>query len=375
MKNRIGIIIVVVLIIIFSVVAFRWIKHRMEYAITDAVFVESDSMANLSFYRVKGKIIKLYKKEGDHVKKGEIIAKIDDTDYRLKLQQLRKQIESLKFKEKALKDKLEKIKKQIGIKIDTSILTKKQIEASIEALRSQLEQVNSQLDLALKDEERFRDLLKKELIPRRKYDVVRTKLDVLKHKKDYILKKLKELEIGLQKAEEGIKLAKSEEKTVKELENQIKSITKNIQSLQKKEEDIINLISYTSLKSPYNGQIAKKFVSEGEVIKAGMPVYSVVPENTFYILVLLEETKLKGVKVGNKVNIKIDAYPDTKFRGVVEEINPATAAKFALVPRDVTAGEFTKVAQRIPVKVKITEGDVSLLRVGLGGEVEIEKSR
>ncbi|WP_293445843.1 HlyD family secretion protein [Persephonella sp.] len=375
MKNRIGIVVVVILVVIFSVIAFRWIKHRMEYAITDAVFVESDSMANLSFYRVKGKIIKLYKKEGDYVKKGEIIAKIDDTDYRLKLQQLRKQIESLKFKEIALKDKLEKIKKQIRIKIDTSILTKKQIKASIEALRSQLEQVNSQLSLAKKDEERFSDLLKKELIPHRKYDVVKTNLDVLKYKKDYILKKLKELEIGLQKAEEGIKLAKSEEKTVKELENQIKSLSKNIQSLQKKEEDILNLISYTSLKSPYNGQIAKKFVSEGEVIRAGIPVYSVVPENSLYILVLLEETKLEGVKVGNKVNIKIDAYPDLKFRGVVEEINPATAAKFALVPRDVTAGEFTKVAQRIPVKVKITEGDISLLRVGLGGEVEIEKSR
>ncbi len=375
MKNRIGIVVVVILVVIFSVVAFRWVKHRMEYAITDAVFVESDSMANLSFYRVKGKIVKLYKKEGDYVKKGEIIAKIDDTDYRLKLQQLRKQIESLKFKEKALKDRLEKIKKQIRIKIDTSILTKKQIKASIEALRSQLEQVNSQLSLAKKDEERFRDLLKKELIPHRKYDVVKTNLDVLKHKKDYILKKLKELEIGLQKAEEGIKLAKSEEKTVKELENQIKSITKNIQSLQKKEEDLLNLISYTSLNSPYNGYIAKKFVSEGEVIRAGIPVYSVVPENSLYILVLLEETKLEGVKVGNKVNIKIDAYPDLKFRGVVEEINPATAAKFALVPRDVTAGEFTKVAQRIPVKIKITEGDISLLKVGLGGEVEIEKKR
>jgi len=375
MKNRIGIAVVVILIIVFSIVAFRWIKHRMEYAVTDAVFVESDSMANLSFYRVKGRIVKLYKKEGDFVKKGEIIGKIDDTDYRLKLQQLRKQIESLKFKQKALKEKLNKTKKQIRIKIDSSVLTKRQIEASIEALKAQLEQVNSQLNLAVKDEERFRDLLKKELIPRRKYDVVKTNLDVLRHKKNYILKKLKELKVGLEKAEEGIKLAKSEEKTIKELENQIKSLSKSIQSLQKKEEDLINLISYTFLKSPYNGYIAKKFVSEGEIISSGRPVYSIIPENSFYILVLLEETKLKGVKVGNKAKIKIDAYPDLKFEGVVEEINPATAAKFALVPRDVTAGEFTKVAQRIPVKIKITEGDISLLKVGLGGEVEIEKSR
>ncbi|WP_456392955.1 HlyD family secretion protein [Persephonella sp.] len=375
MKNRVGIILVVVLILVFAVIAFKWIKHRIEYAITDAVFVESDSMANLSFYRAEGKIVELLKEEGDYVKKGEVIAVLDDRDYRIKLEALENKIKALEKKKEALETKLQKIKKQIEIKISSADLTKQQVVASISATKEQIKQIEAEIQLVKRDEERFRALLKKELIPERKYQEVSTKLKVLTHKKLYAEKKLSELHLQLKKAEEGIKLAQTEKKSIKELEKQIASLEKNIQALKKEAEDTRNLIQYTRLKSPYNGYIAKKFVSVGEVVPSGRPIYSVVPDNSLYILVLLEETKLEGVKVGNPVNIKIDAYPDKKYRGVVEEINPATAAKFALVPRDVTAGEFTKVAQRIPVKVKITEGDLSVLKVGLGGEVEIKKSR
>jgi membrane fusion protein (multidrug efflux system) len=109
------------------------------------------------------------------------------------------------------------------------------------------------------------------------------------------------------------------------------------------------------------------------VVNPGMPVYALIDPKDIYILVLLEETKLKGVEVGCPAYIKIDAYPHMKYKGVVKEILPASAAKFALVPRDISAGEFTKVVQRMQVKVKITEGDTSKLVVGMGGEIEIKR--
>ncbi|SNZ02920.1 membrane fusion protein, multidrug efflux system [Persephonella hydrogeniphila] len=375
MKNKIGIVVILFLIAVFSVFAFRWVKHRMEYAVTDAVFVESDSMANLSFYRVKGKIIKLLKNEGDYVKKGEIIAVLDDTDYITKLEQVNNQIESLKLKKKALKEKLSKINEAVKIQIKTSKLNLQQINVSIQAIKHKIKQIEKEIELAKKDEERFRSLLKKELIPERKYDLIKTKLDILIEKKKYAQKKLEELKVAQKKAREGIALAENERKSVKELRKEIESLSKKIKSLEKQKEDIENQIRYTKLVSPYNGYIAKKFVSVGEVVPAGRPVYSIVPENSLYILVLLEETKLNGIKIGSKANIYIDAYPDEKFKGEVFEINPATAAKFALVPRDITAGEFTKVAQRVPVKIRITEGNTSVLKVGLGGEVEIKKEK
>ncbi|NPA58673.1 MAG: HlyD family efflux transporter periplasmic adaptor subunit [Aquificae bacterium] len=375
MKNKIGIGIVLILIIVFAVISFRWIKHRIEYAITDAVFVETDSLANLSFYRAKGKVVELLKEEGDFVEKGEVIARLDDRDYRLKLEAVESKIQATLKKKEALQSKLDRISQQVKVKIKTANLTKSQVEASISALKEQVKEIDAELSLVKKDEERFRALLEKDLIPARKYQEVETKLKVLLHKKEYALKKIAELQIQKKKAEEGIILARAEENAVREIRQEINSLQETVNALKKEAEDLKNLIGYTRLISPYTGYVAKKFVSVGEVIPSGRPVYAVVPENSFYILVLLEETKLEGVKVGNPVKIKIDAYPDEEYRGVVEEINPATASKFALVPRDITAGEFTKVAQRIPIKVKITEGNTSILKVGLGGEVEIKKSK
>ncbi len=375
MKNKIGIVIVLILIVIFAVIAFRWVKHRMEYAITDAVFVESDSMANLSFYRVSGRIVKMFKKEGDYVKKGEVIAQIDDRDYMLKLQKINAQIQSLKQKKESLNSKLSKIKSQIDIKIKQAELTKEQVISSIKALEEQKKEISLQIELIQKDRERFKNLLGKGLVPQREFEQIDTRYKVLIHRKNYIDKKIAQMKAELKKADESISLAYTERKSIEELKKQIKSVDRQIAALEKEAEDVKNLISYTRLVSPYSGYIAKKFVSEGEVVPSGRPVYSIVPENSLYILVLLEETKLKGVKIGSEANIYIDAFPDKTFKGKVFEISPATAAKFALVPRDVTAGEFTKVAQRIPVKIKITEGDTSILKVGLGGEVEIRKSR
>jgi membrane fusion protein (multidrug efflux system) len=127
------------------------------------------------------------------------------------------------------------------------------------------------------------------------------------------------------------------------------------------------------LKSPLTGRVARRFVSPGDVVADGRAVYALVDPQDVFAVALLEENKLKGVIAGAQVELTLDAYPDTRFRGVIEEIMPASAATFALVPRDISAGEFTKVAQRIPIRISITDGDLSLLRVGLGGEVEIRR--
>ncbi|WP_297455453.1 HlyD family secretion protein [Persephonella sp.] len=375
MRNKIGLIIIVALIVVFAFVAFKWIKHRIDYAVTDAVFVESDQMANLSFYRAQGKIIKLYKNEGDTVKKGEVIAEIDPTDYITKLKQVKHQIQALQAKKASLEEKLKKTTQKVSIKEKTAYLTKEQVKTSIKALEHQLKQIKAKIQLVKRDVERFERLAKKELIPHRKYEEAQTQLKILIQQKKATLQQIESLKLNLKKAQESIKLAEAEKLSIPEIKKNIESLQNKILALQQQKKDLENLISYTKLISPYNGKIAKKFVSEGEVVPAGKPIYAIVPDNTLYILVLLEETKLKGVKIGSKAIIHIDAYPDKEYKGEVFEINPATAAKFALVPRDVTAGEFTKVAQRIPVKIKITEGDLSVLKVGLGGKVEIKREK
>jgi Multidrug resistance efflux pump len=373
MKKNIGLFVVLVLILIFAVFAIRWIEHRMKYVISDAVFVETDYLSNVGFNRVSGKIIQLYKKEGDAVKADETIAKIDDTDYKIQLENINYEIESLKQQKSQLENQLSRIIQENELNQKITSLTTQEIEKKIESLSAQKSQVEAQIEKAKKDEERYRNLLEKGLVPKAKYEEINTQLKVLLDQKKAIEKSISELNLSKAKSKETVELVKTQGQVSKEIQDQISALENKILALTKQKEDLENQIKYTELKSPYNGIIAKKYVSIGDIVKAGQPVYAIVKENSFYIKVLLEETKLSGVKVGNKAYIKLDAYPDKTFEGVVESIDIASAAKFALVPRDISAGEFTKLAQRIPVKIRITKGDMGLLRVGLGGEVEIEK--
>ncbi|RMA97177.1 HlyD family secretion protein [Hydrogenothermus marinus] len=373
MKNKIALIILVVLLIVFGFVAYKWIKHRIEYAISDAVFVETDNLSNIAFNRVSGKIIKMYKQEGDKVKKGELLAKIDPTDYKTTLSKTEKEIENLLFEKKALEIKKDRIEKQLNIAINIAQTELNQLDLEKKAIKYQIEELKAQKEQLQRDKKRYENLVEKNLTAKRNLEEINTQLKILNAKENSLKVKLNQLDYKKKILEDNLKLNKVKLAQVKELEENIKALNKKIESLKETKKDIQNLISYTDLKAPFDAIIAKKFKSVGEVVSAGKPIYSIFPRNNLYILVLLDENKLKGVKVGSKAYITLDAYPDKKFEGEVFEINPTTAAKFALVPRDITAGEFTKVAQRIPVKIRITKGDISLLKVGLGGEVEIKR--
>ncbi|MGC8852181.1 MAG: HlyD family efflux transporter periplasmic adaptor subunit, partial [Hydrogenobacter sp.] len=359
----------------FAVLAYRWIKHRMEYAITDAVFVKADELSNVGFQKVSGKVIKLYKNMGDRVSKGEVIAQIDPTDYELNLQNIQAKIESLKAKKEQLEIQLKRVSEELVANYSISALSAGEVEKKRQSIESQLAQVQAQLELAKKDRDRYKNLLEKGVIPKRTYEDADTRYSVLKDQAESIRRSLEELNLSYKKSLEGMRLSRISFLKEKELRAQIEALDKEIESLKKQEELLKNYLENTKLTAPFDGIVAKKYVSVGDVVSPGMPVYAIVKPDSMYVEVLLEESRLKGVEKGCKAYIRLDAYPDKVFESVVEEISPASAATFALVPRDVSAGEFTKVVQRIPIKIRITKGDMSLLRVGMGGEAEIERKR
>ena len=375
MKRKVGLTIVISLMIVFSVIAFRWIKHRMEYAVTDAVFVKADQLSNVGFQKVSGRVIKLYKDLGDEVKKGEVIAEVDPTDYQLNLQNIRAKIESLEAQKEQLLTQLTRVSQELSVNYSVSDISAKEVKKREQALEKQLSQVQAQLELAQKDRERYKNLLERGVIPRRTFEEADTRYKVLKDQEESLLKSLEELRLSYKKSLENVNLSRIAFLKEKELKAQVEALEKEIESLKKQEELAQNYLSNTKLTAPFDGVVAKRYVSVGDVVSPGSPVYAIVKPDSMYVEVLLEESKLRGVQKGCKAYVRLDAYPNKVFEGVVEEISPASAATFALVPRDISAGEFTKVVQRIPVKIRIIKGDASLLRVGMGGEVEIKRVR
>jgi membrane fusion protein (multidrug efflux system) len=109
-------------------------------------------------------------------------------------------------------------------------------------------------------------------------------------------------------------------------------------------------LSYTRITAPVDGYVGKKTVETGARISAGQPLMSVV-EADVWVVANFRETQLKHLKVGDPVEITVDAAPDVKLTGHVGSVSPATGAQFALLPPDNATGNFTKVVQRVPVKI------------------------
>jgi membrane fusion protein (multidrug efflux system) len=114
-------------------------------------------------------------------------------------------------------------------------------------------------------------------------------------------------------------------------------------------------LSYASVNAPAPGTVARKSVEVGQYVQAGQPLLAIVEDSETWVVANFKETQLKKMKIGQSVNVEVDAYPKTVFHARVESFSPATGAKFALLPPDNATGNFTKVVQRVPVKIVFTD--------------------
>ncbi len=372
-NKKIGIGILVALIVIFSVVAFKWIYYRITHAVSDAVFVEANTFTDIAYRRDSGRVIELFKKEGDKVVKNEPLAKIDDTDYKLQYKSLKYQIEELQNEVALYKIQRQRILVGTGLEAQANYYKTLQASQDMQSIINKVKALDAKIALVNKDYIRFHKLYKDGVIPRHAFEEKATELNNLLNEKNALLNQANAMS-SLSKAQNiTISIAKNNQKEVQELTQKIEATKNQIKSLQAKLKNLGDMISETTLLSPISGYIVKKFVSVGDIVKPGQPIYAAYDPSSVYVLDIIDETKLHGVRKGCLVHIHIDALPNKHYEGVVSEILRASAAKFALIPRDITAGEFTKVAQRIPVKIKITKGNINLLRVGYSGEVAIDR--
>jgi membrane fusion protein (multidrug efflux system) len=132
--------------------------------------------------------------------------------------------------------------------------------------------------------------------------------------------------------------------------------------------------SYTRIIAPNDGIIARKAVEPGQFVPAGQPLFGFVAENKRWVLANLKETELNDVRLGQKVKVEIDALSGKHFVGKVVSIAPSTGAVFSLLPPDNATGNFTKVVQRVPIKIELenlTDKDIDDLQLGLSAVVSI----
>ena len=136
-------------------------------------------------------------------------------------------------------------------------------------------------------------------------------------------------------------------------------------------------LDHTTVVSPMNGVIAKRWVYTGDVMNPGQTMFTMNDLDRIWVLAKLEERKLRHIQLGSKVDISVDAYPGYIFPGEVFVIQGGAASQFSLIPQDNATGNYTKVEQRIPVKISIKkpkdfpQGKVCYLLPGMSCEVKI----
>ena len=133
-------------------------------------------------------------------------------------------------------------------------------------------------------------------------------------------------------------------------------------------------LSHTEIRAPFDGVVGNKTVAVGDYLQPGAQIMAVVPLDQVYVIANYKETQITPVKPGQKVRLTVDGFPDLKVTGWVESIFPASGQAFALLPPDNATGNFTKIVQRVPVKIflHLTPELIGKLRPGMSVEPEID---
>jgi membrane fusion protein (multidrug efflux system) len=128
-------------------------------------------------------------------------------------------------------------------------------------------------------------------------------------------------------------------------------------------------LSYTEIKAPVEGTIGARSLRVGQFVQAGTQLMAVVPLDAVYVVANFKETQLTHVRNGQPVEIRIDSFHGSKLRGHVDSLAPASGLEFALLPPDNATGNFTKIVQRVPVKILLDDRSLTgLLRPGMSAE-------
>ena len=321
----------ILLLIAGTLAIIYWlvINYYDEKNRTDDAQVDGNIVPVLA--RTDGFVDSIFVDDDQYVHAGDILVKLDTTDLYLQLKQA---LTSLAVSHTNLK------RSEVGI--DVAEMEKKIASQNIEA------QIVS-LKTSKNNYERNKMLQEKGVVSVQMYEITE--------------ENFKKNQVALQNAyDKQIQVTAQVEDAKKQLElahqnidaqiNQIAIIQQNIQ--------------YATIKAPVSGHVSKRKIQAGQMVRTGSQLFSIVQSNELWVTANFKETQLSAFPVGKRVKILADAYPDDVFYGIVESVGNATGSKFALLPPDNATGNYVKVIQRVPVRIKFEDSARAhkLLRLG-----------
>lgn len=342
MKKRVKKILSGVLVIIVLLVGVTWVASKfihlgnVEY--TDNAQVNQHIVPVNS--RVPGFIKEIRFEEYTHVKKGDTLVIIEDSEFRLHLAQAKADYANALAGKNVTGSTISTISNNIAVN-----------EATIEEARIVMEN-------AEKDFHRYENLLVQNAVTRQQYDGVKTNYEAMKAKYE-----------TLKRQRQSTALAREE------LSQRLTQNNAGIE-LAQAALDLAELnLSYTIITAPCDGYTSHKNIQVGQLVQPGQTMVEVVDESEVWVIANYKETQTANIEEGMDVEISVDAVPGVTFKGKVKSLSASTGASVSLLPQDNSAGNFVKIEQRVPVRIEFTEDnkveDMKRLRAGLNVECEV----
>ncbi|VBB05062.1 rnd efflux pump membrane fusion protein barrel-sandwich domain [Lucifera butyrica] len=307
-----------------------WWYQSTKYVNTDDARV-SGTIVSVSA-KIPGRVSEVLVKEGDQVKEGQVVARLDPRDVQ------------------AQKDKANAALAVARARYDEALAGSRPQE--IAAARAELAQADASFDNTYKNYTRMEKLYRDGAISSSQRDSAETAYLVAKDTANAVRQKL------------DLAVTGSRDEDIRAAAAQVKQAQAELEAANLDTE-------YTSITSPVTGVVAQKSVNAGEMVAAGQTLFSVVDSQDLWLNARIEETKIGQIKVGQPVDYTIDGYPGRTFTGQVLEIGSATNSTFALVPTENTSGNFTKVTQRIPIKISLPQDSGVVFRPGMQAVIDI----
>ena len=346
------IIILVVLVVLGGGYGTYKYMHSLAHEQTDDAQIEKNM--NPIIPRVSGYVSKVYIKDNDFVKKGDTLFTIDRKDYQLKIAEATAALA-------AAEGNFEVSRADIS----SALASVSASDANVQSASGNIESAKIKLAQITSDYNRYDNLYKNHTITKQQYEQA------------YTAKKEAENQVRIlqqqQKAsafQKSVIVAKS--KASDKLTEVAAANIKRAQALL----DAANLnISYTVITAAIDGQVSKIDIQPGQLVQPGQSLFYIINNQEAWVIANFKETQLNKMVMGQKVSLKVDAYPDYEFKGTITSFSPATGSRFSILPPDNATGNFVKTIQRLPVKISLDASNdaekIKLLRPGMNVDVDV----
>ncbi|MES2178717.1 MAG: HlyD family secretion protein [Gemmatimonadota bacterium] len=321
--------IVLALVVLGAILGLGWgVKQWMygrTHESTDNAQVDGHIVPVLA--KVSGYVTAVQAGENEHVRADSALVRIDEREFAVKLAQADADLAAARAAAGG-----RGVEGQAEAMVQNATGQRAALDENIIAARANF--TKAEADLA-----RMKELVAKQVVSRQQLDAAQAAADAARAQLASAQRSAGAAGAGIVNAQAGVRLAIA-----------------RLAAAQAARDNAALQLSYTRVAAPVGGIISRKQVEVGQLVQAGQPLLTIVSDSGVWVTANFKETQLGDIKIGQPVELEIDAYGGWKVEGKVESVSAATGAKFALLPPDNATGNFTKVVQRVPVRIAIVKG-------------------